>query len=185
MTTNVADEREFYTFHQAASWLSTVHWRIRAVRDDFNKRAERPADRDARRLEPGLQLRQPAVHRRAAEARSRRCRTSSRPGASSSPAQRLMPAFVYSGNQSFLALSQRALPRLRLHRPRLPEPRLHGRDRRQPGLRAARERPARAAPGDGQPSQPPRARLPARRLGRHELHVGRRAGDRERVASPP
>lgn len=30
--TNAADEREFYTFHQGASWTGTVHWRVRAVR---------------------------------------------------------------------------------------------------------------------------------------------------------
>jgi hypothetical protein len=30
--TNVADEREYYTFHQDASWSGSVHWRIRAVR---------------------------------------------------------------------------------------------------------------------------------------------------------
>jgi hypothetical protein len=31
--TNVADEREFYTFHQTAPWISTVRWRIRAIRN--------------------------------------------------------------------------------------------------------------------------------------------------------
>jgi len=31
-TTNVADEREYYTFHPDSSWTSTVHWRIRAIR---------------------------------------------------------------------------------------------------------------------------------------------------------
>src|ERR1051325_9204220 len=30
--TTVADEREYYAFHQDPSWTSTVHWRIRAVR---------------------------------------------------------------------------------------------------------------------------------------------------------
>ena len=30
--TTVADEREYYTFHQDATWSGTVHWRIRAVR---------------------------------------------------------------------------------------------------------------------------------------------------------
>lgn len=38
VTTNVADEREFYTFHQSASWLGKVRWRIRALRHDFNGR---------------------------------------------------------------------------------------------------------------------------------------------------
>jgi hypothetical protein len=30
--TNVADEREYYAFHQASSWTQTVQWRVRAVR---------------------------------------------------------------------------------------------------------------------------------------------------------
>jgi hypothetical protein len=30
--TNVADEREYYTFHQDRAWSGIVHWRIRAVR---------------------------------------------------------------------------------------------------------------------------------------------------------
>jgi hypothetical protein len=31
--TTVADEREYYTFHQNPAWTQTVHWRVRAVRD--------------------------------------------------------------------------------------------------------------------------------------------------------
>jgi hypothetical protein len=31
-TTNVADEREFYSFHQASVDVSTIHWRVRAIR---------------------------------------------------------------------------------------------------------------------------------------------------------
>lgn len=31
-STNVADEREFYSFHDDANWWSTVRWRVRAVR---------------------------------------------------------------------------------------------------------------------------------------------------------
>jgi hypothetical protein len=31
--TNVADEREYYTFHQQPAWTSVVHWRVRAVRN--------------------------------------------------------------------------------------------------------------------------------------------------------
>jgi hypothetical protein len=31
-TTNVADEREFFTLHQASQFWSTVHWRVRAIR---------------------------------------------------------------------------------------------------------------------------------------------------------
>ncbi|HEX6490238.1 MAG TPA: hypothetical protein VF002_02550 [Gaiellaceae bacterium] len=31
--TNVADEREYYTFHQDPAWTSAVHWRVRAIRN--------------------------------------------------------------------------------------------------------------------------------------------------------
>ena len=30
--TNVADQREFYSFHRGPNWWSTVRWRVRAVR---------------------------------------------------------------------------------------------------------------------------------------------------------
>ena len=30
--TTVADEREYYTFHQGTKWTATLHWRIRAIR---------------------------------------------------------------------------------------------------------------------------------------------------------
>jgi hypothetical protein len=33
--TNVADEREYYTFHSDPTWTATVHWRVRAVRQLF------------------------------------------------------------------------------------------------------------------------------------------------------
>ena len=37
-TTNVADEREFFTFHDQFGWGATIHWRVRAVRyiDDLD-----------------------------------------------------------------------------------------------------------------------------------------------------
>ena len=34
-TTNVADEREFYVFHNTPEWMQTVEWRVRAVRRIF------------------------------------------------------------------------------------------------------------------------------------------------------
>jgi hypothetical protein len=38
-TSNVLDEREFFTFHQTASWTGSVRWRIRVLRSDVvNKR---------------------------------------------------------------------------------------------------------------------------------------------------
>jgi hypothetical protein len=36
--TNVLDEREFYTFHRSPAWISTVHWRVRALRRNIGPR---------------------------------------------------------------------------------------------------------------------------------------------------
>jgi hypothetical protein len=35
--TNVADQREFYTFHPALEWMGSVQWRVRAVRQIFGE----------------------------------------------------------------------------------------------------------------------------------------------------
>jgi hypothetical protein len=35
VTTNVLDEREFYTFHPTLNWMGTIRWRIRAIRADI------------------------------------------------------------------------------------------------------------------------------------------------------
>ena len=34
VTTNVLDEREFYTFHETQQWMGSVRWRIRVLRTD-------------------------------------------------------------------------------------------------------------------------------------------------------
>jgi hypothetical protein len=38
VNTNVADQREYYTFHQGAQWTSSVNWRVRAVRTLYGER---------------------------------------------------------------------------------------------------------------------------------------------------
>ena len=97
--TNVLDEREFYTFHQAQSWIGTVRWRIRAVRNDTANRIN------------GI----PVSHVGAWSPiySSSNSAPSGGPitligtlsdvfsdGSPSAPAQRLMPSFLWSGNQS-------------------------------------------------------------------------------------
>jgi hypothetical protein len=37
--TNVADQREYYTFHQGTKWTSSLRWRVRAVRVLYGTRA--------------------------------------------------------------------------------------------------------------------------------------------------
>ena len=36
VTSNVLDEREFYTYHETPSWMGSVRWRIRVLRDDLS-----------------------------------------------------------------------------------------------------------------------------------------------------
>jgi hypothetical protein len=102
VTTNVLDEREFYTFHRSSSWTSTVRWRIRAIRDD-----QGPQDGPKRQNGIPIVTYGPwsSVY------------TSSNPayatgpiklghtvsdvianGDASSPAHRLMPGFTFSGD---------------------------------------------------------------------------------------
>jgi hypothetical protein len=40
--TNVADEREYYDFHQQAAWSGLVHWRVRAVRNLYGSSSGLP-----------------------------------------------------------------------------------------------------------------------------------------------
>ena len=103
-TTNTLDEREFYTFHQAAKWTGSVRWRIRALRDDATVGTS------------GTRLNSiPAVQYGAWSP----IYTSTNPpttggaiklvgtvsdlfsnGSAGSPAHRLMPGFLWTGNQT-------------------------------------------------------------------------------------
>ena len=106
VTTNVLDEREFYTLHHDAKWIGTVHWRIRAVRNDI---LFGPASGTSRYNKI------PAVQYGAWSA----VYSSTNPGwaggkiallgtvsdvfssgSPASPAHKLMPAFLWSGDQT-------------------------------------------------------------------------------------
>ncbi len=97
--TNVADLREFYTLHQAASWISQVRWRIRALRSDFNGRANGlpavgygPWSPVYNSVNPPFAVGPLGPAATVSDVVST--------GARSAPAHRLMPAFVYRGNAS-------------------------------------------------------------------------------------
>ena len=97
--TNVADLREFYTLHQAASWISQVRWRIRALRSDFNGRANGlpavgygPWSPVYNSVNPPFAVGPLGPAATVSDIVST--------GARSAPAHRLMPAFVYRGNAS-------------------------------------------------------------------------------------
>lgn len=96
--TNVLDEREFYSFHQAASWLSTVRWRIRALRDDFNGRTNGLPAVGYGAWSPVYSSVNPpfAIGALKPTATISDVVTS---GAAGAPAHRLTPAFAFGGNQ--------------------------------------------------------------------------------------
>ena len=102
-STNTLDEREFYTFHPTTKWTGTVRWRIRALRDDAT-------------VGGGTRLNSiPAVTYGAWSP----IYTSTNPsltggainlvgtvsdvfsnGSATSPSHRLMPGFLWTGNQT-------------------------------------------------------------------------------------
>lgn len=100
VSTNVLDEREYYTFHQGSAWSGTVHWRVRALRgDSFSQRVNGiPAVQYGAwsgmytATNPSLATGPLKLVGTVSDAFS--------DGSNSSPAQGLMPAFVWTGNQS-------------------------------------------------------------------------------------
>jgi hypothetical protein len=97
--TNVLDERDFYTFHPAAQWMSTIRWRIRAIRADTKGRLN------------GVPVTQygawSSIYSSAnapyASGTIGQLKTVSdviSDGSATSAAHRLMPAFTWTGNQT-------------------------------------------------------------------------------------
>ena len=96
--TNVLDEREFYSFHQAASWLGQVRWRIRSVRNILNSRVNGLPAATRGPWSPVYTSVNPPF----AVGPVKPVATVSdivATGSASASAHRLMPAFVFSGNQ--------------------------------------------------------------------------------------
>jgi hypothetical protein len=99
--TNVLDEREFYTFHRDTKWTGTIRWRIRALRIDSN-----PQDR-ANGLpavgygpwSPVYLSTNPAYSGGPIQLIGTVSDVYS-DGTSSSYAHRLMPGFLFSGDQA-------------------------------------------------------------------------------------
>jgi hypothetical protein len=97
--TNVLDEREFYTFHRAASWTGTIRWRIRALRMD-NDPETRQNHLPAVAYGPWSAV-YSSTNPAYATGPIRLGHTISdviAAGDESSPAHRLMPAFTFSGD---------------------------------------------------------------------------------------
>jgi hypothetical protein len=97
--TNVLDEREFYTFHQAPSWIGTVRWRIRAVRGDTANRINGIPVSHVGAWSPIYSSSNSAPSGGPITLIGTLSDVFSN-GAPTDPAQRLMPSFLWSGNQS-------------------------------------------------------------------------------------
>jgi hypothetical protein len=100
-TTNVLDEREFYAFHQTQNWMGTIRWRIRAWR------ADPTPDHGINNLpatkwgawSPVYSSTNPAFQGGPIKLLGTVSDVFS-DGSDGSPAHRLMPAFLWSGNQT-------------------------------------------------------------------------------------
>jgi hypothetical protein len=97
--TNVLDEREFYTFHQSTPWISTVRWRIRALRGDvFNYRVNGMPVTMHGAWSPIYSSSNTDVTRGPITLTGTVSDVFS-DGSNSSPAHRFMPAFMWKGDQ--------------------------------------------------------------------------------------
>jgi hypothetical protein len=97
--TNVLDERDFYTFHQAPNWIDTVRWRVRAIRGDtLNGINGIPVSRFGA-WSPVYASSNPAPSGGPIQLTGTLSDVFS-DGSPSAPAQRLMPSFLWSGNES-------------------------------------------------------------------------------------
>lgn len=99
--TNVLDERDFYTFHQAPSWIGAVRWRVRAVRRDWQA-DERVNGVPVSPFGPWSPIYRstnpnPTAGQIHLGATVSDVVTS---GKTSDPAHRLMPAFTWTGNET-------------------------------------------------------------------------------------
>jgi hypothetical protein len=100
-TTNVLDEREFFTFHPTTNWTGTIRWRIRVLRPDVapvgtTRLNSIPAARWGA-WSPTYSSTNTATAGGALQLRGTVSDVYS-DGSSKSPAHRLMPAFLFSGN---------------------------------------------------------------------------------------
>jgi hypothetical protein len=97
--TNVADEREFYTFHTTNQWIGNVRWRVRAVRgDQFKQRINGLPVAQRAAWSPIYNSTNPAATNGQIQLLGTVSDIFSN-GTASSPAHQTMPAFMWSGNQ--------------------------------------------------------------------------------------
>jgi len=100
VTTNVLDEREAYTFHETPQWTGTIHWRIRVLRPDVTATGPRLNAIPAVQYGPWSPM-YTTTNPSFATGPLQLVGTVSdafSDGSDASPAHKLMPGFVFSGN---------------------------------------------------------------------------------------
>jgi hypothetical protein len=98
--TNVLDEREFYSFHQTAQWMGTIHWRIRAWRfNEFKQRLNGIPISSTGAWSPVYTTTNPAMTSGPITLTGTVSDVFS-DGSPASPAHSMTPAFLWGGNQS-------------------------------------------------------------------------------------
>jgi hypothetical protein len=111
-STNVADEREYYTWHSSPSAWSSVHWRVRAVRQVFG---DIPNGLPATSYGPWSPTYTATNPARTAGALQLQLTVSDRTSsATAQTAHELMPAFTFSGDQGLNGASH-AYPLFRMY----------------------------------------------------------------------
>ncbi|MDX6486126.1 MAG: hypothetical protein QOF43_1279, partial [Gaiellaceae bacterium] len=109
--TNVLDEREFYTFHQGSQWTGTVRWRVRAIRwDIFKQRVNGlPASQKGAWSPVYSSTNPPPSAKDSATSGPITLRGTISDvfsdGSSKSSAHEMMPAFMWSGNETLFKTS--------------------------------------------------------------------------------
>jgi hypothetical protein len=98
--TNVLDEREFYSFHQTAQWMGTIHWRIRAWRfNEFKQRLNGIPISSTGAWSPVYTTTNPPMTTGPITLTGTVSDVFS-DGSPDSPAHAMTPAFLWSGNQT-------------------------------------------------------------------------------------
>ncbi len=140
-TTNVADEREYYSFHQDPLWTGSIQWRVRAVRQLYGSI---PNGLPVVTVGPWSQT-FVATNPQASTGSMTLIETGIGRGHDHRPARAAPPhpGVCLQRRHGRERPDRAALPRLRRDRPAVREHRLHGRSRRQPGVRTPDERPPR------------------------------------------
>ncbi len=103
VNTNVLDEREFYTFHQTQGWMGSIRWRIRVLRPDISEANNNRLNSIPAAFYGAWSKTFVSTNPAFGGGPIKLLGTVSdiySNGGTTAPAHRLMPAFLFTGNQS-------------------------------------------------------------------------------------